>query len=268
MALYISSLSLEWLRYPVTSDPSTNLEASSVEFAFKAPGTNPVEGDWKAGSWETIDGELMARCRVGPSGVITLTAGRYKVWLRVNTGGERPVEVVDTLYVDQNLNGWPTVFDLETLVGFDHPSDQNDKAQAALDSAKARVQEYTHQKIEAVTNDTVVMNIPFGWKMFLPEVPVTAVSSVTVDGTLVAPSEYRWDSETGIVERISGGPWYRGTRWFEGVSVVYSHGYTTIPYAVRDVVLTVAARLMQEPSSGLTDEEKKQLAPYKRYLVG
>lgn len=150
---------------------------------------------------------------------------------------------------------WPTVDDLRDFIGSDIPDDQEAKAQAALNTARSRVQSHTRQLIEPVASEVETLDAPSGCKLFLPELPVTAIASITVDGTLVPADQYTWDGETGIVESLNGW-WSRARSRFQAVEVTYSHGFTSIPEDIRDVVLTVAARVYQQSgeSVGLESE--------------
>jgi hypothetical protein len=77
--------------------------------------------------------------------------------------------------------------------------------------------------------------------------PIIAVTSVEVGGTALTEGlEYEAVPDPGILERIDGAVWPRGTR---NIAVVYSYGYTTPPGAIAGVVedlvvgsLTHAAR--------------------------
>lgn len=96
--LRISALSLEYVRVRVSA---TNAGAAvdptgdTVVMAFTAEGVAPVSGDWKTASWETdattTTDSYYARCLVGPSGTVTLTAGAYDVWVKVTDSPETPV---------------------------------------------------------------------------------------------------------------------------------------------------------------------------------
>jgi hypothetical protein len=94
----MSALSTDWLKAPVDAvvdghvvDPT----ADNVAFAFvPAPGKPTVDTVWYASSWETSDdtGEHFARCKIGPNGgIVTLTKGRYRVFIRVTHSGVSPV---------------------------------------------------------------------------------------------------------------------------------------------------------------------------------
>jgi len=65
----------------------------------------------------------------------------------------------------------------------------------------------------------------------LPCAPVTAVTTVEVDGAVLAEgTDFDW-SEDGLLERAGGWP-----RRFRAVRVVYSHGYTVVPADIQDAV--------------------------------
>lgn len=89
----ISSQSKEYLKVPVSARDSGGVvdpTGSPVAFAFLAPEVTPdVATTWTSGSWETATQPgtgadiYKARCLIGPSGAITLSAGSYDVWIRV-----------------------------------------------------------------------------------------------------------------------------------------------------------------------------------------
>lgn len=69
-----------------------------VEAAFKLPGVNPAAPDWKTATWFTGSfGRFFALCLVGPGAgaALNLTAGTYKMWLRITGNPEIPVLPVD-----------------------------------------------------------------------------------------------------------------------------------------------------------------------------
>lgn len=94
MALKMSSLSTEYVRVAVevTKDGLLyNPTLDSVQMAFTASGIAPVSGDWKVGSWEVAGTTYWARCLVGPSGAVSLSAGIYDVWVKIMDAPEIPV---------------------------------------------------------------------------------------------------------------------------------------------------------------------------------
>lgn len=104
----------------------------------------------------------------------------------------------------------------------------------ALEMASDRFrQEADGQLIHHVADDEVVLDSVGGPVLLLPQVPVTEVSSVVVDGEAV--DDFEW-SERGILRRARG--WPRGLR---AVTVTYSHGFAEIPGDVVDAVCEMAA---------------------------
>lgn len=72
--------------------------ADVVEAAFKSPGVNPTNPDWKAAAWVVPRfGQFFAVALVGPGvgAVIDLPVGTYKMWLRITDSPEVPVIPVD-----------------------------------------------------------------------------------------------------------------------------------------------------------------------------
>lgn len=101
----VSSLTLEYVKVRVSftkNNVYTNPTGDVVQFAFPAVGVNPVT--WYSGSWETDTDTLgttiyVARCNVGPSGTVALSAGTYDVWVKVTDNPEVPVVKVGELVV-------------------------------------------------------------------------------------------------------------------------------------------------------------------------
>ena len=98
----ISVLSTEYLRYVITTTVGGvhyNPTSDHVQFAFPAQGQAPAT--WVDGSWETLTAptEYVARCLIGPSGAVTLTAGTWDVWIKITDSPEIPVRYADTINI-------------------------------------------------------------------------------------------------------------------------------------------------------------------------
>jgi len=88
----------------IPGQSQTDISASTVKFAFKAPGIDPNAppngSDWTAGSWVTDTGPIyLAEISVGPTGAVTLAKGTYVVWVYVSYSGEAPVRQCGTLTI-------------------------------------------------------------------------------------------------------------------------------------------------------------------------
>jgi hypothetical protein len=102
--MQISQTSLQYVRVPVTASvlgAAYNPTSDTVQMAFLADGAVPQSGDWKVASWETdvVTGQYRAKCLVGPSGTVTLTAGTYRIFVKISDSPEIPVLEADLLSV-------------------------------------------------------------------------------------------------------------------------------------------------------------------------
>lgn len=136
-------------------------------------------------------------------------------------------------------------------------------AQLALDLATGQIQDATGQTFFKVTGDTVTLrgyrrNIP------LPQRPVSAVTAISLTdwGFTDYPAAYgSWRLTNSILEwRGDIGAQYPEadsgvgrSMWPRLVTVTYDHGFDTIPAAVKDVCLKLAAERYSNPE-GLDSE--------------
>jgi hypothetical protein len=98
--LTIPASSTEYVRVPtyaddggVPIDPIT--AAYTVQMAFEAGPLPPASEDWVAAGWDTTAmSGYVAQCLIGPSGVTTLTADTYNVWVQIAAGPETVVRTV------------------------------------------------------------------------------------------------------------------------------------------------------------------------------
>lgn len=137
------------------------------------------------------------------------------------------------------------VEDLELLLQMTLTEAQQPAALRAIDEATAAIQSYCRQDLEAKSDEEITLDVPAGCrKLFLPQLPVTAVSEVVEDGeTLVEGDDYKL-GQWGVLHRI-------GQDWAEGIQIVtvtYSHGYAAAHAKLavaRDVCARAAARRFQ-----------------------
>lgn len=150
-----------------------------------------------------------------------------------------------------------TVADLEARLERDLDGTEITRAEALLKGASARVRSYTGQQFDLVADDEQRIRVKSG-KVRLPQRPVTAVSSIAdMSGNDVAFTWHAGDlvhlDALGVIPRFDLEPYRSPPAW---VDVTYSHGYTTIPDDVVEVVCQMALRAFGTPAetSGISRE--------------
>lgn len=153
------------------------------------------------------------------------------------------------------------------------PSVTDEVGERLIRSAGALVRNYTGQLLDYVEDDVITIGGSGNRVMFLPELPVLAVTDVRapLEGpgdpldvtdppphlpignlglTLVDGTDFEWD-EDGILRRLQHGAfWRRRSRWYE---ITYTHGFTDTPEAINTLVLRIAKRGVTNPG-GLRQE--------------
>jgi hypothetical protein len=76
--------------------------------------------------------------------------------------------------------------------------------------------------------------------ILLPELPVSAVNSVSIDGTALTSDEYQW-SANGYLRRTGNAIWPADLR---NIEVDYDHGYATVPGPIATITARLAARML------------------------
>jgi hypothetical protein len=135
-----------------------------------------------------------------------------------------------------------TVYDVEAILLREIDDGVSVIVQRLLELASARVRQYTRQFLSAVAADTVTLEGRWDSEIYLPEFPVTAISSIVLDGNTVDPSEYRFTSN-GIVTRH--GRWWGSPR--STVVAIYDHGYDPMPDDVVHIVADLVAEQYRNP---------------------
>lgn len=138
------------------------------------------------------------------------------------------------------------VGDLEALIQVPIPAADQDWANAAIAAASGAIRAYTNQMLTLVEDDELVLS-GGGGPLLLPELPVVAVSAVSVDGTALASSDFTFEANTGELIRLGTWPpalpyptcWAYGYR---NVAVTYTHGYDPLPAEIANVCAEAASR--------------------------
>lgn len=111
--------------------------------------------------------------------------------------------------------------------------------------ASAVVRDHCGWHITKQTDHEFVIDGPGTRTLFLPTLELTAVTSITENGTAVPVTDVDW-SRAGMIQRRSCRCW---TDRLSGITVVGTHGLETPPEGVAAVVLSLAAKAYANPTS-------------------
>lgn len=152
------------------------------------------------------------------------------------------------------MTQFATASELADRLGVEFTAAEEVRADALLTIASGLVQREARQTIEQVEDDSLSRPGTVASRFRLPERPVTEVASVTVDGELLDGDEWHVEGDEVVRTRVLGQDTFpvASSGGFgtpdESVVVVYTHGYATIPDAVKAVVLEVVARVWVNPA--------------------
>lgn len=123
---------------------------------------------------------------------------------------------------------------------------------SALENADSYIKGMLGQSIESATT-TVALEANGRRRLQLPEVPVTAVTAVTMGLPAVAFTPYRFTTDGGL---------YRTDRYgwpsAGAVTVTYTHGYVVIP----DDLVALACRVARGLASDVGDVRSESVGSY------
>jgi hypothetical protein len=146
-----------------------------------------------------------------------------------------------------------TADDLADRLGVTFSASEIDRAETLLTLASGLIQEETRQQIELVEDDEFTVHGLTEGMILLPERPVVSVASVTLDGDPIAADTYHVDGDYLVRSGVAWGEFLGGYEWFgwgdSPLVVTYTHGFSSIPDAIRAVCLEVAVRAYVNPGS-------------------
>ena len=138
--------------------------------------------------------------------------------------------------------------DLEDYLQTTFDATDTARATKLLDHASAVIRRTARQDFDFTSNEAVTLTPTCPNTLLLPQMPVTAVASVTVDGILLTEEiDYRVQLPAGIVTHLR-------SRWTKPVDVVYSHGYTTLPEDLKAICVEMSARAWTNPMGVLSEQ--------------
>lgn len=161
--------------------------------------------------------------------------------------------------------------DVAPMLGRDLTAAELGYATSLIAMGTALVRSYTRQQISAVAGDVITLAGNWGQSIVLPQRPVTAITSITVNGSTLNPASYKWDRHgnvyqltgsalpdssgtlTGAVSQLwgpagssftsyAGGPSWSGP--MATIVVTYDHGYAVTPLEVTNEIVGMVALRM------------------------
>lgn len=129
-------------------------------------------------------------------------------------------------------------------------AEQTAAAKRALTEASQAIRNYCRQHLELVEDDEITLDCRGGSRLFLPQLPVLAITAVVEDGvTLTVDDDYKL-GQHGVLHRI-------GAKWKKGVQIIqvtYSHGYAVLPDDIVAIATRAASRAYQSGLRAADDE--------------
>lgn len=188
------------------------------------------------------------------------TAGSYRVVVDDGSSNTTVHELVVTYTPLEQQAGdmFASTDDFAAMLGISLTANEEDRATTLLALASGLIREAANgQTISLVTDDVYTRKGTTDQRILLPQRPVVAVSSVTLDGAaLTADSDWYLDGDELVrrtatlvtpavleAETLSAG---FGYEW-QTLEITYTHGFETIPNLVRTIALEAVVRAWVNP---------------------
>lgn len=111
----------------------------------------------------------------------------------------------------------------------------------AIVATSAAIQNYCRQTLALVEDDEITIDCKGGRYILLPQLPVISVGDVVEDDILLRATDDYKLGQHGLLYRVQR-TWSVGV---QNVTVIYSHGFQTMPEDIVDVCTRAAARIYQ-----------------------
>jgi hypothetical protein len=151
------------------------------------------------------------------------------------------------------------------------PPGSVDQVTFALDAACEDIRRYTSQQLSYVANDTVTVHGNNMRVLLLPEVPVVAVTAVTVDGDALEVGDWTVDAGTGLLWRqpqpLTTCLFPLWTDGVQNVTVTYSHGYQVMPSNLKRIACALARDVVNSTSAATAGVKSETIGNYSYTLT-
>ncbi len=164
------------------------------------------------------------------------------------------------------MTAFATVEDLATILQRPITGDETTAAGLLLGLASAEIRGYCRQQLSADTS-TAVLRGTWTRDLELPERPVTAVSSVEIDGEPI--TDWAWDGLNSI-RRTPFDLTDIGAHWggpARVVTVSYDHGFDPIPEVIRGRCIAIVLRALGAAPGVVSEQLGSYSVSYDRALA-
>lgn len=160
------------------------------------------------------------------------------------------------------MTQFATNADLANRLGLTFSAPEQARADALLELASGIIQDHARQQIEYVAGDTWTVRSTYDDRVRLPERPVVDVQSITLE---LIGGDSTWDVPADVYyldrDELVRTSWPLSAQWafaqyargwlgpIYQLTVVYDHGFQTIPDIVKGVCLEMVTRIWVNPGS-------------------
>ena len=265
---YDEKLIVSWDADEPTVQPGATAAARVAGFPSGLAGTVGVT---LISSGSTVTARSTAGIVESPAGsgsyLATLTApetaGDYFAFF--DEGSVSPATTAfDRITVAQPVT-FASVDELAARLGIAFDTDERDRAQTLLQIATGLIQDEAEgQLIVLVENDTITMPGRNDEVIVLPQRPVVSVSSVILDGDVLAEGVNWYLDDAGAIRRLTMptvlgamdaifdaplGQFIGFGYPYQTLQITYTHGYATIPNLYKAICLEAVVRVWVNPGS-------------------
>lgn len=140
-----------------------------------------------------------------------------------------------------------TASELADRLGVSLSESEQTRARGLLELASGLIQSEARQTVEYVEDDELTRQGTEEASIRLPQRPVESVSSVTLAGVAIASDDWYVEGDS-LVREVGG--WGHPD---ETLVIVYTHGYETIPEAIKVVCLEAVVRVWVNPGAVMNE---------------
>lgn len=145
---------------------------------------------------------------------------------------------------------------LEARLGVRFTSEEHVRATVLLGLASGLVRNRARQHLSLVAEESYERRGTPETRIRLPERPVTEITSVAINDSVIDADEYLLDGD--YLERVLGWETENDT-----ITIVYSHGYASLPQVIQTVCLEAVCRVWVNPGNVQSEQYGSESIRYR-----